>query len=148
VRFVVDTNVLLYAVNRDAPEHAAARSALEGWLAGSAPWCLTWGIVYEFLRTATHPKVFRRPLSAAQALALLDPLLGSELVTVLEPSERHEAMLRETVSAFGAPTGNIFHDLHTAVLMREHGVSEIMTADQDFRKFGFLAVTDPVHRAG
>jgi predicted nucleic acid-binding protein len=32
-----------------------------------------------------------------------------------------------------------------AVLMREHGVGEIMTADTDFRKFPFLTVTDPVH---
>ena len=34
---------------------------------------------------------------------------------------------------------------HTATLMREHGVTEIMTADVDFRKFTFLTVTDPVH---
>jgi predicted nucleic acid-binding protein len=32
--------------------------------------------------------------------------------------------------------------------MREHGVTEIMTADVDFRKFTFLTVTDPVHSHG
>jgi toxin-antitoxin system PIN domain toxin len=148
VRFVVDTNVLVYAVNRDCPEHPVARSVLEGWLAGTVPWGVTWGIVYEFLRIVTHPKVFRHPLDATQALAFLDPVLGSELVTVLSPSERHQAVLHESVGAFGTPAGNIFHDLHTAVLMREHGVSEIMTADVDFRKFSFLTVTDPVHAAG
>jgi uncharacterized protein len=144
VRFVVDTNVLVYAANRDCAEHEAARSALEGWLAGSTPWAITWGIVYEFLRIATHPRVFRRPLTADEALSFLRPILTSDLVTSLAPTERHEALLRETIGEFGAPAGNIFHDLHTAVLMREHGVTEILTADTDFRKFVFLTVTDPV----
>lgn len=129
----------------DCVEHRAARTALDGWLAGTAPWALSWGIVYEFLRIVTHPKVFRQPLSADKALSFLDPILDSDVVSVLSPTERHQAVLRTTVGEFGAPAGNIFHDLHTAVLMREHGVSEIMTADVDFRKFVFLTVTDPVH---
>ncbi len=144
MRFVVDTNVLVYAANRDCAEHAAARSALEGWLAGSTPWALTWGIVYEFFRIVTHPKVFRRPLAANEALSFLSPILTSDIVSLLVPSERHEALLRETIGEFGSPTGNIFHDLHTAVLMRENGVTEIMTADVDFRKFSFVTVTNPV----
>lgn len=144
MRFVVDTNMLVYAANRDCAEHALARSALQGWLAGSTPWAVTWGIVYEFLRIVTHAKVFWQPLGADEALSFLSPILTSEVVSVLVPSERHEALLRETIREFGAPSGNIFHDLHTAVLMREHGVTAIMTADVDFRKVGFLTVTDPV----
>lgn len=148
MRFLVDTNILAYAVNRDCAEHPAAVEAIEGWLSASVPWAVTWGIAYEFLRLVTHPRVFRRPLTAAQAVEFLDPLFASDLVSVLCATERHEALLRLTVRELGHPTGNLFHDLHTAVLMREHGVSEIMTADTDFRKFSFLTVTNPVHRAG
>ena len=36
------------------------------------------------------------------------------------------------------------HDLHTATLMREHGVSEIRTADADFHQFAFLDVINPL----
>jgi len=145
VKFVVDTNVFAYAVNRDCSEHRAAMSSLQTWLSGAVPWCVTWSIVYEFLRLVTHPRVFRHPLSATQALEFLTPILASEIVTVLAPTDRHESVLRATVREFGRPTGNLFHDLHTAVLMREHGITEIMTADSDFRKFPFLTVTDPVH---
>jgi uncharacterized protein len=148
MRFVVDTNLLIYAANRDGQEHEQARLALSAWLAGPGPWAITWGIVYEFLRVVTHPRVFRQPLTAKQALAFLDPIFDSDLVSLLAPGERHEATLRSTISEYGAPTGNIFHDLNTAVLMREHGVAEIMTADMDFRKFSFLTVTDPVHASG
>src|SRR6266404_444984 len=68
VKFVVDTNVFAYAVNRDCSEHRAAMSSLQTWLSGAVPWCVTWSIVYEFLRLGTHPRVFRHPLSATQAL--------------------------------------------------------------------------------
>jgi hypothetical protein len=145
VRFLVDTNVLAYAVNRDCDEHRAAGAALEGWLSAPVPWAITWGIVYEFLRVVTHPRIFRRPLTAGQALAFLEPILGADVVTVLAPTARHEALLWSTVREFGTPAGNVFHDLQTAVIMREHGISEIMTADTDFRKFSFLTVTNPVH---
>lgn len=147
MRFLVDSNILVYAANRDCEEHAGALTAVEGWLSGPVSWVLTWGIIYEFLRVATHPRIFRRPLTARQALAFLDPLLTSDLVTVLGPTPRHESLMRTTVREFGRPAGNIFHDLHTAVLMREHGVPEIMTGDEDFRRFPFLIVTNPVRRA-
>jgi len=147
LRFVVDTNVLVYAANRDCAEHRAAANALAGWLDGNTPWALTWPIAYEFLRIATHARVFPKPLTARQAFDFLTPLLDSELVTVLRPTARHRQLMQETIEKFGKPAGNIFHDLHTAVLMREHGVSEIMTADTDFRKFTFLTVIDPVHGA-
>jgi uncharacterized protein len=146
LKFVVDTNVLVYAANRDCAEHKAAAAALEGWLAQQIPWALTWGIVYEFLRVVTHPRVFGRPLAAADAFAFLEPILESELVILLAPTNRHASLLRATAAEFGNPSGNIFHDLHTAVLMREHGVREIMTADLDFRKFSFLTVTNPIRQ--
>lgn len=145
MRFVVDTNILTYAVNRDSAEHEPAVEALSEWLAGSMPWAVTWGIVYEFLRVTTHARVFRRPLSAEQAFTFLEPILSSDVVTVLEATPRHTTLLRTTIRELGRPSGNVFHDLHTAVLMREHGVTEIMTADADFRRFPFLSVTDPVH---
>ena len=37
-------------------------------------------------------------------------------------------------------TGNILHDLHTAVLMREHGIDEILTEDRDFLSFSWVTV--------
>jgi predicted nucleic acid-binding protein len=65
---------------------------------------------------------------------------------VLQATDRHEEVLRATVRDVGRPAGNLFHDLHTAVLVRGHGVSEVMTADIDFRKFPFLTVTYPTGR--
>jgi predicted nucleic acid-binding protein len=40
--------------------------------------------------------------------------------------------------------GNLIHDAHTAILMREHGLRRIYTRDSDFHRFPFLEVIDPL----
>ena len=52
--------------------------------------------------------------------------------------------VRETLEELPELRGNIVHDLHTAVLMREHGISRICTRDADFHRFPFLSVIDPL----
>jgi hypothetical protein len=39
--------------------------------------------------------------------------------------------------------GNLVHDAHTAILMREHGIHEIYTRDTDFHRFSVLRVVYP-----
>lgn len=40
-------------------------------------------------------------------------------------------------------TGNLIHDAHIAALCLEHGVTEIITGDRDFRRFSGIKVTNP-----
>ncbi len=142
--FVVDTNILLYAVNPDSPDHPAARGALERWRSEAGPWFLTWGIAYEFLRVSTHRRVFPRPLRLREARNWLDLLLATPGVSLLTETDRHRSVLEELSEAHPRMAGNVLHDLHTAALMREHGVSEIRTADTDFHQFAFLRVVNPL----
>ena len=65
---------------------------------------------------------------------------------MLYPTSRHSEVLAQTLSELPEVRGNLFYDLHTAVLMREHGISRICTRDADFRRFPFLTVVDPVSR--
>lgn len=65
-------------------------------------------------------------------------------MTLLGPTPRHPVVLRETLDELPDLRGNIVHDLHTAVLMREHGISRIFTRDNDFHRFPFLEVLDPL----
>jgi hypothetical protein len=43
----------------------------------------------------------------------------------------------------GNVSGNLTHDAHIAALCLEHGVSELLTGDRDFRRFPELSVVDP-----
>lgn len=142
--FVVDTNLLLYAANPKSPDHPAARELVEGWRSEGRPWFLTWGIAYEFLRVSTHRRVFPRPLKLQEARGWLDLLLATPGVAVLTETDRHRSVLEELAGAHPRLAGNTVHDLHTAALMWEHGVSEIRTADTDFHQFPFVRAVNPL----
>lgn len=144
MRLLIDTNILLYAVNQGCPEHDRARLFLEKHLSSETPWCLTWPILYEFLRVATHPRVFPKPLKAGQAIRFADNLIQCESLSLLTPTARHFHVLQQTLTELSRPAGNLFHDIATAVTLREHGVPEIVTADADFHQFQFLKVTNPI----
>ncbi len=142
--FVIDTNILLYAVNPDSEDHRRARALLEEWRTGDRSWFLTWSIVYEFLRVSTHTKVFPRPLTLSQAQAWIAALLASNISGLLTPTDRHIEILEALAAQHPRLRGNIMHDLQTVTLMREHGVTEIRTADTDFHQFSFLQVVNPL----
>lgn len=144
MRFLVDTNIFLHAANTGSPDHDKARAFLEEHLQLRTSWCTTWPILYEFLRVATHGRVFPKPLKAREALTFVGSLTAMEETAILTPTERHFSALEAVVAELGRPSGNLFHDIHTAALMREHGVREIITADTDFLQFRFLQVTNPL----
>lgn len=141
--FVVDTNILVYAANENSPFQKACGERIAEWQGQDSVWYLTWGIVYEFLRVTTHPRVFRRPLSAGQAWAFIEALLASPSLGFLVPTERHRTVLSQVLAQAPLISGNLLHDAHTAVLMREHGILRIYTRDMDFHRFPFLQPVDP-----
>jgi toxin-antitoxin system PIN domain toxin len=145
MRFLIDTNILLHAVNSASPFHRSAREFLQRHLRNRTAWCICWPILYEFLRVSTHWRVFPKPLTPVQALDFINGFVGLEEVAILSATDRHFAVLKTIVDEIG-PTaaGNLFHDIHTATLIREHGVPEIVTADKDFLQFSFLRVSNPL----
>ena len=95
--FVVETNVLIYAADRDAADHAACRDLIERCRGQPGPWYLTWGIVYEFLRVTTHPSIFRRLFSANDAWSFLDSLFASPGLGMLTETERPAPLKRHHI---------------------------------------------------
>lgn len=142
--FVVDTNILIYAADKDSPDHACCRDLLAQWRTQNTPWYVTWGIVYEFLRVITHPKVWLKPLPPAHAWLFLDALFASPQFRVLPETDRHGHVAAEVFREIPDLTGNLVFDAHTAILMRENGVRVIYTRDTDFKRFPFLTMIDPV----
>jgi len=65
-------------------------------------------------------------------------------MSVLVETERHAEIAAEVFAEIPHAAGNLLHDAHTAVLMREHGIRRIVTRDADFHRFRFLEVEDPL----
>jgi toxin-antitoxin system PIN domain toxin len=142
--FVVDTNVLVYAANASSPFHPACRKSLESWRRGSGAWYSTWSILYEFLRVTTHARVLSPPWTARQAWAFVESLLASPGFGLLVATPRHATVAAQVIREFPHLAGNLVHDAHTAILMREHGIRRIYTRDTDFHRFPFVECVDPV----
>jgi len=142
----LDASLLAYAVNRFAPEHARAARVVEDLANGDRPWALPWPAVHEFLGVVTHPHVVARPLGPGDAWGFVESLMASETVHLLSPTARHGEVLAELLAGAGAgaepgmPAG-----LEIAVVLREHGVRDLLSADRGMRRFAFLSVQDPVH---
>ena len=145
---VIDANVLVYAANVESPFHFPCKRLVDSECREPSPAFLTWSICYEFLRVCTHPRVFSSPWDTGQAYSFISRLIDSPGFDLLVATPRHPAVLERTVSEFSELRGSVLHDLHTAVLMREHGISRICTRDRDFERFPFLTVVDPLSEAG
>ena len=112
---VVDTNILLYAVNSDTPEHRRCRAFLGERRLSPLPWYLTWSIVYEFLRVATHRRVLPRPLSVEQGWQFIAALLAAPGLSVLVPTSRHVPLAAETFAEHPELCGNLLHGVKITV---------------------------------
>ncbi len=141
---MVDTNVLVYAADAAAPAHARCRDMIEEWRRQRSAWYTTWGVLYEFLRVATHPRVLRAPWTAGDAWSFVDAMLASPALGILVETDRHAAIVDQVLRETPHLSGNLLHDAHTAILMREHGIRRIYTRDTDFNRFPFIEVVDPL----
>ncbi len=142
--FLIDTNILVEAANDGSALHAATRTLLDGWRQREDAWFTTWSIQYEFLRVVTHPRVLRKPWTTTKAWGFLEALHASPGFGVLVATSRHAAVARRTLHEVDDLSGNVLHDAHIAILMREHGIRTIYTRDHAFRRFPFLEVVDPL----
>ena len=109
---------------------------------GPEPLCLAWLTLASYLRMATHPRIFARPLSPDEALRNVDALLELPHVRVIGESEGFLGVYRDVTAA--VPTrGNLVPDAHLAAVLRQNGVRRLWSRDRDFLKFTFLDVRDP-----
>jgi toxin-antitoxin system PIN domain toxin len=130
---LLDANLLIYAVNKDAPHHVRARLWLEATLAGDEPVGFAWVVILAFLRIATRPGLFARPLSANQAFDLVAEWLEQPSAQIVHAGPRHLEVLRRILTPLGT-AGNITSDAHLAALALEEN-AQLCSSDGDFARF-------------
>lgn len=137
-----DVNLLLYALDAAAPRHRAAKRWLEERLSGTETFAFTWIALLAFIRLVTNPRVFERPLAPAEAFDIVDVWLAQPCATIVHPTDRHPALLRQLLESLGT-AGNLTTDAHLAALAIEHG-AELCSSDSDFGRFPGLRWSDPL----
>jgi toxin-antitoxin system PIN domain toxin len=110
---------------------------------GREVFCLAWLTIMSYLRMATHPSIFERPLTHDEAMRNVEALLSLPHCRVIGEEEGFWETYRKTTA--DVPTrGNLVPDAHLASILAGHGVTTVCTHDRDFRKFSFLDVRDPL----
>lgn len=139
---LVDANLLLYAYHQQAAHHQQARTWLEAILSGAELVRFPSLSLWAFLRITTSPRVFAKPLSAAEAGAAVSSWLAQPNATVLEPGERHWEILGQLMRE-GQVRGPLVMDAVIAALAIEHGAT-LHTTDRDFARFPGLKWRNPL----
>lgn len=137
-----DVNLLIYAIDEEAPRHAKARAWLEEVLSGTEAVAFAWAVLLGFVRISTNPVALENPLSAEEALDYIDGWLEQPVADVVHPTPDHASILRELLGPTGA-AGNLTSDAHLAALAMEHG-AELCSCDTDFARFTGLRWMDPL----
>jgi toxin-antitoxin system PIN domain toxin len=133
-----DVNVLLYAVNTAAPQHAVAKQALQdAFTEGDVG--LPWAVLLGFLRLTTRSGILSQPLTVDDALQIVHSWLDHPAATSLAPGDRHAAILSRLLVGAGQG-GSLVSDAHLAALAIEHN-AELLSFDRDFARFAGLRWT-------
>jgi len=139
----LDTNLLVYAHRRAAPEHKTAQRAVERARQSGRGWGLTDASVVEFLAVVTHPAAAGRPSTAAEAGAFLDALVtaGAQLWT---PGSGFASRLVRLAANLDVTGPRVF-DLQIALAAIDNGATELWTHDTHFVQVPGLRVVHPLH---
>jgi len=139
---LIDTNVIVYAINTDAPQHAASRALLEAAQVHKIKAALVPQVLLEFFAIVTDGRRVKKPLEPQSAWEQVKALRA--ILPVLDPGVKAldylELELPDEVKVKGA---NIF-DAFLVAQMRAIGASVLCTYNtSDFRHYQGIVVQSP-----
>ncbi len=139
---IIDLNLLIYAINKDAPNHQKASTWWEKCLSEVETIGLAWIVLLGFLRITTNSQIMPHPLDHIQAIQLIDDWVQQPPVQIISPSERHWSILQKLLLDMGTAS-NLTTDAHLAALAIERG-AVLYSVDSDFSRFPNLKWINPL----
>jgi len=138
----IDTNLLLYGLNRDCPEHDEAREFLEG-CTDRRDVAIAEFVLVELYVLLRNPAVVAKPLPAARAASVCQAFRRHPYWALVDTAEVMDRVWTD-VARPGAARRRVF-DARLAYTLLDNGVKELATRNtRDFDGFGFERVFDPL----
>lgn len=139
---LIDTNIIVYAIDTDAPQHAASRALLEAVQAKKIKAALVPQVLLEFFAIVTDGRRVKKPLEPRTAWEQVKALRA--ILPVLDPGVKSldylELELPEEVKVKGA---DIF-DAFLVAQMRAISASVLCTYNTgDFKHYRGIVVQSP-----
>lgn len=139
---LLDTNILLRAIDRTHPMHGDAAASVEVLLGMREPVCITPQNVIEFWSVCTRP-IARNGLGLPPAKADTEASRLESLLTVLPDHASIYPQWRRLVVAHGV-SGVQVHDARLVAVMNVYGVARILTFNtRDFARYAGIRALLP-----
>jgi uncharacterized protein len=139
---IPDINLLVYAYNSDAPEHAKAKRWWEETLSGETTVGLPWTVLLGFIRIMTSRRILIDPMPMDEAIAHVRSWMAQPQTEVVHPGPRHLDLVGRLATESGV-SSELTTDLHLAALAIEYQ-AELHSNDTDFGRFAGLRWVNPL----
>ena len=134
---LVDTNILIYAINEDSPKNKKAQEFLRENIGNLE---IAHQNVLEAIRVLTHVK-YSQPMKLEDALEAVQD--ASEACEIISPDQSTYYLMLDFIKE-NKLSGNRIFDGYLAATALSNGVEEIATDNiRDFKKFKGLKVINP-----
>src|SRR5205807_1569225 len=124
----VDTNILIYAHRRAAPEHQAATHAINEAAGSRSGWGIAVASIGEFWAVVTHPSSKGGASTPAQAAGFLASLVHEAEMKVWVPPHGFDRRLIQIAKERDV-RGSLVFDLQIALTAIHAGARELWTRD-------------------
>ena len=140
----LDTNIFLYSINSDCPEHVLCRQLIDKALNEKDSWIIADQVWFELYRLLRNPIVLQHPLTASKAAETIEWYREKSgwLKCAWEPDMMKELNLLWEEESFAARRS---FDAILAITLKAHGVKDFYTRNnKDFDSFNFFTVINPL----
>lgn len=134
---LIDSNILVYAINRRSPKHKAAQIFLKNNIGHLE---VAHQNILETLRVITHPK-FPSPMKIQDALKAIKNIL--KVCLVICPTEKTHHITLLLINKNKVVSDQIF-DSYLVATALSNGITTIATDNtRDFKKFKMINLINP-----
>lgn len=134
---LIDSNILIYAINSDSPKHKKAQEFLTQ---NASDLQITHQNILEAIRVLTHNK-FSNPMETKDALTAV--LAISESLKLISPTQTGYYLTIEFIKLHNL-SGNRIFDAYLAATAISNDIKEFATDNtKDFNKFKEIKVINP-----
>jgi toxin-antitoxin system PIN domain toxin len=141
--FLIDSNILIYALNKSSPYHEEAKQVIDAILKDAIKGYLTPQVLFELFAVITDSKKFPAPLTPASAYPLIETNYLNDKFPLIHPKETTWRKSFDLAKQYQISSQDIF-DVTLVATMVDNDIFCIVTYDRtNFQKFSFLEVIHP-----
>lgn len=140
---LIDTNVLVYAMDNSSPYYTESKTLVEKGRKGELSLCVTPQILCEFYAVVTDSKRIKKPITRQEAIHELNRFIRSQNIRVIYVTSLVTKKILELLDQYPVVKQDIF-DLKLVATMLSNNVTKLYTYNRsDFEQFTEIEVLSP-----